>query len=498
MPETDVRPWNRFLEFLVEATRVFRGFSMALDAKKLAFAFAGVVIWAVGSMVMNVLWKQPWILILAAGAVAVLVVLFFFARGDKETPSRQFVVTVIGLILAIVIITGLLIWTIRYREMALIYPLFQCMWALLVASFFGTAITRVAAMNVATEDTIGPRETMRFAVRKFSTAIWTLLVPLLALLVYGFVLAVLSLLGRVPGFGHVWYGIMGVAYIVPLLGGLFFAAVMLVYVPSLLLFQPAISAEGNDSFDAVSRSYSYVFSKPWRLAFYAVVAIFYTRIILLVAALLVIWAGKITNDFMAVGIGPLMLDNRTALDLSAVMSEPAGFGWVWAVFYWTPAIDAVRHFTGGNVYNSFRAAGHFGGWVIILWQHLLLAAYLGFAASLLYSVMTQVYFLMRKAVDGTPFDEVYIETPEEEAFAAEFAGAPAPTEVKVEVTPETAAPQGSPQPKVPPQTTSRPSAVDENPIDLAGDERKMPEDQPERKPGPISPEPGPDEEPPAQ
>jgi hypothetical protein len=37
-----------------------------------------------------------------------------------------------------------------------------------------------------------------------------------------------------------------------------------------LLF-PAVSAEGSDSFDAISRAYSYIYTKPWRYLWYELV-----------------------------------------------------------------------------------------------------------------------------------------------------------------------------------------------------------------------------------
>lgn len=41
----------------------------------------------------------------------------------------------------------------------------------------------------------------------------------------------------------------------------------------------AISVEGSDSFDALSRSYSYVFQKPWKFIFYTSVAIIYGALV---------------------------------------------------------------------------------------------------------------------------------------------------------------------------------------------------------------------------
>src|SRR4029077_2364855 len=52
-------------------------------------------------------------------------------------------------------------------------------------------------------------------------------------------------------------------------------AVVLVGLVGWPLMNPTISAEGSDSFDALSRSYSYVYQAPWHYLWYGVVAILY-------------------------------------------------------------------------------------------------------------------------------------------------------------------------------------------------------------------------------
>lgn len=422
MSEPQVKPWERFLEFLVESMRIFKGFSMALDAKKIVFALVAVVLWACGALLINLVANESWLLMGGAAVAAIVMVFVILARTGSETASKNFILSLVGTILGIIVLALILWWATKDSTVGLA-KVMHLVWGLAVAALFGTGICRIAALNSAADETLGPRETARFALKKLSTSIWTLLVPVLAVIAFGLVLIVISAVSRIPLVGHVWYVIIGILYIVPLVIGLFFAAVMLVYFPSLILFQPAIAAEGNDSFDAISRSYSYVFGRPWRLAFYALVAFIYARIVLSVAALLVIMAGKLTNWFMGTGVDPEMIRKVNALDLGAILGNPFGAD--------MPVWNAVSHFvTRGEVSKSFTDAGHVGGGLIVFWQHILLAIFLAFALSLLYSLITQIYFLMRKAVDGTPFEEVYIETPEEEEFAAEFEGVAAPAEVE--------------------------------------------------------------------
>jgi hypothetical protein len=475
-----MKPWDRFCEFASESTRIFKAFSMALDAKKLLFAFCGVVLWGLGAMLLNVLPNA--VIPIVAGALAIVMIFVILARSETDVATKGFVLTLVGSIIAIIVVAGLLVWAGRARseQPALLLNIYRALWTLAVAAFFGTAVCRIAAVDAATESAIGPRETMRFALKKLSTSVWTLLTPVLAVVGFGIVLMILGVIARIPAVGYVWYVIIGLLYIIALLAGLFFALTVLVYIPGLVLFQPAIGAEGNDSFDAISRAYSFVFGRPWRLLFYGIVSTVYVKIVLAVVAIIFAWAGRITNIFLAQGVGDRMADKVSALDLGDTVfqmgysADPVGNVANGATYLratvgaplFGPFLNSGRHILGGNVLTSFGKAGHPGGWFIIFWQYILLSIFMAFAVCLLYSVFTQIYFLMRKACDGTPFEEVYIETPEEEEYEAEF---------PAEGAEEGAAGGEEEKPKAPKARKKRSRKkkdVPEEPIDLAGEEEK--------------------------
>src|SRR5205814_4791766 len=83
--------------------------------------------------------------------------------------------------------------------------------------------------------------------------------------------------------------IFGLFHLIPVVGDilvsgllwpvvLLFGLVMAVALVGLVgwpLMPATISAEGTDSWEAVSRSYSYVFQRPWHYAWYTVVAVAY-------------------------------------------------------------------------------------------------------------------------------------------------------------------------------------------------------------------------------
>lgn len=458
MSGSDVKPWDQFCTFVAESTRMFKAFSMALDAKKLLFAFLGVVLWGIGTMLINILAAQAaWVIPVAGGTVALAFVIIFFARSEADMVSKKAVITLVLSILAIIAVVAILIYAgaDKLGGPSLLMNIYKIAWTLAVAAFFGTAVCRIAAVDAATEDSISPREAARFALKKLSTSIWTLLTPVIAVFAFGVVMMLVGFTGRIPLYiGDVFYFLTGLLYIVALLAGLFFAVLLIVYAPGLTLFQPAIAAEGTDSFDAMSRAYNFILNKPWRLAFYGILGFIYARIVLTVVALVFVGAGRITNMFLAKGVGAKMA-SAGQLDLQQTI-----FG-AGPSYLSGPLSRAGGHIMGGNVYESFKAGGHPGGWLIVFWQHILLAIFLAFAISFIYSLFTQIYLLMRKACDGTPFDEVYVETPEEEEYEAAFE-----TDEAAEKT-EEKTPQEEKQPPKPKKAKKKNET--EEPIDLSGD-----------------------------
>lgn len=421
MCDTETKPLDRLVDFACEATRIFRGAHMARDVKKFLFALAAVIVWALGALLINVLMGKSWIILVAAGIAAIVLIVVVFSYSQSEL-TRASIALLVASILTVAAVVTVLIMVTRDLGRSDKAFIFHPLWALAVASFFGTAIARIAAVWAATEDSVGLRDAARFALGKLATSIWTLLIPAAALLAFAIFLVCIGVPGRIPVAGHVWYVIIGITYIIWLLGGICFALVLVTYLPGLTLFQPAIAAEGEDAFGAFSNVYRFVLQKPWHLAFYGALAYAYSRVVLSVAALVIIYAGKITNTPLGWGIGKKMGEHASKLDLGEVFAGSF-------LSLRGPGIAAFDHVLSGEVHRSFEGVS-IGGWFIVFWQYVLLAFFMAFTLTLFYCVATQVYFLMRKAADGTPFAEVYTQEPEEEQFAAEFPETPKPAETR--------------------------------------------------------------------
>src|SRR5262249_40182339 len=95
----------------------------------------------------------------------------------------------------------------------------------------------------------------------------------------------------VPIFAEFWDGIF---WFIPLGLGLIMA-VVLVGLIGWPMIHATLSTEGSDSFDALSRSYSYLYQKPWHYLFYAFVALTYGAVIVFFVGLmgsLMVYLGK--------------------------------------------------------------------------------------------------------------------------------------------------------------------------------------------------------------
>lgn len=251
--------------------------------------------------------------------------------------------------------------------------------SLLVGSFFGLAVTRMAAIELTCRRRAEVGEALRFARGHWH---WGFLTP--AGLVFGAMLltgtgAALMALGRISGYL--------VVVTAPCAFVLVVGAVILVIglVAGGILARPAISTEWSDAFDAITRVYGYSFTHSYRVLVYRV------------GAGLTLLGAVVTRGFRAllvlvcfyvallVGFGR---EQTTAL-LNAVLLEPAqGLPFPQTVAGWT-LVTCVA------VFLTF-----------------LLARLLVYRL-----VMRQaVYLLLRLKIDKVPFDNIDGYRPDDSAY----------------------------------------------------------------------------------
>lgn len=260
-------------------------------------------------------------------------------------------------------------------------------------SVFGGAICRIAAVQAARDEKISVRAALRFSTGKFLSFLSAPLIPLLVLLVIGLVVAAGGFVGNIPVIGPI---IIGAVFFLALIAGLLMTLVLFGTIGGFNLMYPTIAAEGSDSFDAISRSFSYLYARPWRLAFYTLVAIVYGALTYLFVRYFLYVMLSLTHYWVDVG---LWVNAENAAEL-------------WSTL-WRKPDDLFRlsHDLDFSVLGTFEGIGAF---LLAVWIYIAIAMLGAYAISFYFSANTVIYFLMRKEVDATELDDVYVEPTEDE------------------------------------------------------------------------------------
>ncbi|HEX8324134.1 MAG TPA: hypothetical protein VF595_09490 [Tepidisphaeraceae bacterium] len=267
---------------------------------------------------------------------------------------------------------------------------------LLLWSIFGGAISRIAAVQVARDEKISLRQALRFSTGKVLSFIFAPLIPVIIIAVLALVLAVASVLISVPGISGIWSVLIGIVFFLALLAGLVMMLTAVGLIGGGHLMYPTIAAEGSDSFDAVSRSFSYLYARPWQLGFYSLIALVY---------------GAITFLFVRLALYVLLLLVHGSISLLQWGQARDG----------TPIIDAMwprpNNFMTLSFETHYAALGPVqaaGAGLISFWVYLAISLLGAYVISLYLCSGTLVYFLLRRDVDATEMDEVYLEPNDEE------------------------------------------------------------------------------------
>lgn len=300
-------------------------------------------------------------------------------------------------------------------------------------SIFGGAICRIAAVQTARDEKISVRAALRFSTGKFLSFLSAPLIPLIVLLVIGLVVAAGGFIGNIPVIGPI---IIGGAFFLALIAGLLMTLVLFGTVGGFGLMYPTIAVEGSDSFDAISRSFSYLYARPWRLAFYTLVAVIYGGLTYLFVRYFLYVMLSLTHYSVDVGLW-VNADNAAEL---------------WPTLWPRPAdLFRLSHDLDFAVLGTFQGIGAF---LLALWVYIAIAMLGAYAISFYFTANTVIYYLMRREVDATEMDDVYVDPTEDD-----MNGEPLPqaTTNQPATTSESNAPMTSSEPATPPTVVQTPS-----------------------------------------
>ncbi|HLG42840.1 MAG TPA: hypothetical protein VI643_05700 [Planctomycetota bacterium] len=310
-----------------------------------------------------------------------------------------------------------------YTLLALV--IFTMIW-----SYFGGAIARSAACEIAKEgERIETSKALKYAGKKF----WSFFgAPLICVLGFLFFYLVTYVAGAVFWvLDLLWIGAPLAAVFIPLvvLAGFIMALIVVGTVAGFPLFLPAVAAEGTDAFDAFSRGFSYIYSKPWQYLWYQFVSAGYGYVCI---AFVIVFAVFMTSLGLNAG--------EAGFKLSGLAAEQNDFknvsNWAWShviseqhlkgTYGWTPAAIADNpHPYGRIMYLSGKAAcaddinfkakapeprlHWLASFVLLFWMIVIMGLAYSFAISYFISQQTMIYFILRKKVDDIDVKEVYLE-----------------------------------------------------------------------------------------
>ncbi|MEA2735051.1 MAG: hypothetical protein QOE14_1502 [Humisphaera sp.] len=308
-------------------------------------------------------------------------------------------------------------WLMRHHPFyfVLFTLLFLTIWAI-----FGGAIARIAAVHVARDEKLSVRAALAFSLGKFLSFVSAPLIPLVIVLIVGLVPLIAGALASIPGLGPIFNILMGALFVLILAAGFVMTLVLLGTFGGFNLMYPTIAVEGSDSFDAISRSFSYVYARPWRMLLYTLVAIIYGALCYLFVRLFIWMLLSLTHHFVGAGMWA-----------EAPSTDP-----LWSTMWRGPSAPPGR-LSYDVDFLTLRWDQDIAAGLVAFWVYLAVGMLGAFAISFYFTANTIIYYLMRHEVDATELDDVYLEQSEED-----FADATAPP-ASASASPVVAATSGS-------------------------------------------------------
>ena len=289
---------------------------------------------------------------------------------------------------------------IAYWEQAPWFALVNTVLALAIWAVVGGAVTRMAAVRVAREESVPLKKALCFSLRKWPSTVTSPLIP------FGVLVFLAILVGLITGLPlmipYVGEILVGILFFLTLLVGVVMALIFVGGAFSVGLQWPTIAAEGSDSFDAISRSISYISSRPWKYLFCTVFSVVYGCATFILVKFLAFLTLRITHEAVStfsMGIGEGVEDKLVRLWDVPTLASP------WPV----PS--------GAEMFGAEAAAS----WLFVLWVWVVLGLMIAFLCSFFFCSQTVIYFLLRKSVDATDIEEVYMEESDEEELPVEHA-----------------------------------------------------------------------------
>lgn len=362
---------------------IFRAFKMAFDPKKMVLGYAGL---------------------LASLAWCSVAVAFFSALKLIDTPPAIFAKLVLSSVKESIPVMMKSVFSamvpLDFGEFfvfgVLVFGL------LLIWSLVGGAITRLAALDYAKDESGRLSDALKFARKKLWSYFWSPLVPVIGVFFFALCNVIGGLIGRTPVVGEVF---VALGFPFALISGFFIVFIGVIGALGLCFMFPTISVEGSDAFDAMSRAYSYVLSRPKQFLVYCMVNVLYGLVCLLVIAF-VAWL-MIRLSFFTVGAG---MGHKFSL-IQSLLSQKCNIACLGFCSATSPEATAAA--VSPEQWSLKFLAG-----MLMVYIFLIKLAVWSFLTTYLFSAKTIIYFLLRKEIDSTDVSDVYLEEDEQKTEKA--------------------------------------------------------------------------------
>ena len=356
--------------------KIFQTFRMAIQPSKLIIAFLAIAIICLAGWIMDLIvvgtsasqgeigvFSTLWH-IAAAGFHGVVYSLLLFDLPGVKANIAESLKAVGG----------------TFRDHYLYCTIFFVI-TLAVISVASGAICRIAALQFARGEKPGLTEALRFSAKRFLSFFTAPLAPVGIIIFIGMFIFVLGLIGNIPKAGEL---IIGIFMVLALIAGALIAVVSIGTVAGFNLMFPAVAYDGSDCFDAISRSFSYIYAKPWRMGFYTAIAAVYGAICYMFVRFFAFLLLRATYWFLQVGV----LGGNSKL--TAIWQQPS-----------------FRSLRGSLVLPGGTES--VAAFLVYLCLLVVVGLVVSFVISFYFSANTIIYSLMRNRVDNTSLEDIYTE-----------------------------------------------------------------------------------------
>jgi hypothetical protein len=276
-------------------------------------------------------------------------------------------------------------WAVRYH---FAYCIIFFVIELAVISVAGGAICRIAALQFARGEKPGLTEALRYSIRKFTSFFTAPLAPVGIIIFTGIFIFLLGLAGNIPRAGEL---IVGLGMPLALFAGILIAVIVIGAVAGLNLMFPAVAYDGSDCFDAISRSFSYVYAKPWRMVVYTAIAAVYGSICYTFVRFFAFLSLWITRWLLQLGLFTNNGSNQVN-KLVAIWPKPE-----------------FRYLLGSSSPTTTNWTESVAAFLVYLFLLVVVGLVVSFIISFYFSANTIIYSLMRKTVDNAALEDIYLQ-----------------------------------------------------------------------------------------